>query len=371
MDPGFGIIDCHGHIFPPLGEACGFATAAEHLLHQQRAMHVHGNQPYRRASDHALVKERILWKADDPSEAGRARDTGFRVGRFGRFEWGRGADAQYVQFLPTYMHDLDAPPDEMVVAMDYAGIESVVLQNDHIYGNNAEYFADAAKRFPGRFIGLAQVEEAFAFRDDQMAWLERQARTLGMRGLYFTMTGFFRNGYRMLCDAPEYDEFWRLVARLKLPVVWVHSAKSPAGDYLEEMRRLARIIERHPTLRHVLVHGVPTSLYADERDVVRWPEEIVALLEGGKVWTELLYPIAWGGKMPYPYARALAHVRQVFDRFGPAPLMWGSDMPNVGRYCTYRQAFDYLWNGADFLDDAARRRIFRDNALGLFAPAGA
>ena len=67
----FGIIDCHAHIFPPLAGACGFADAATHLLHQQRAMHEHGNQPYRRARDDAIVTERALWSADDPSVAGR------------------------------------------------------------------------------------------------------------------------------------------------------------------------------------------------------------------------------------------------------------------------------------------------------------
>jgi hypothetical protein len=46
--------------------------------------------------------------------------------------------------------------------------------------------------------------------------------------------------------------------------------------------------------------------------------------------------------------------------------MWGSDMPNVERYCTYSQSLTYLWNHADFLDDTQRRRIFRDNALELF-----
>ena len=236
--PDFEIIDCHGHIFPPLGEACGFPDAATHLRHQQRAMHVHGNQPYRRASDHAIVTDRPLWKADDPSMAGRALDANFRVGRNGRFEWEHRGEAQYVQFLPPYMHDLSAPPDAMVVDMDYSGIRTVVLQNDHIYGDLAAYFAEASARFPGRFIGLAQVDEPFSYRDEQLAKLEREVATLGMRGLYFTMTAFCGNGYANFPDEPLYDPLWRLVARLGLPVFWVHSAKSPAGTYLDEMKRL-------------------------------------------------------------------------------------------------------------------------------------
>ena len=141
-------------------------------------------------------------------------------------------------------------------------------------------------------------------------------RRLGMRGLYFTMTAFFRNGYRILPDDPTFDPLWQTVARLDLPVFWVHSAKSPAGDYLDEMRRLGRIVDRHPAIRHVLVHGVPTGLYADEGDRIVWPEAIAELLDRRPVWTEVLYPIAWGGRMPYPYARAQHHFRQTYERFG-------------------------------------------------------
>ncbi|MBI1777184.1 MAG: amidohydrolase [Proteobacteria bacterium] len=362
----YEIVDCHGHIFPPLAGACGFPDAATHLLHQQRAMHVHGNQPYRRRSDHAAVTQRDLWQADDPSEAGRATDVGFRVGRFGRFEWERAGEGCYVQFLPPHMHDLHAPPEGMAVEMTYAGIGTVVLQNDHIYGNLAEYFADAIRRWPGRFIGLAQVDEATAYQDDQLAALEDQVSRLGMRGLYFTMTAYFRNGYRMLCDDPTYDPLWRLVKRLDLPVFWVHAAKSPAGSYVDEMRRLRRILDRHPGIRHVLIHGVPTSLYADAEDRITWPDEIADVLDQYPVWSEVLYPIAWGGKMDYPYARARTHIRQIYDRFGPGKLIWGSDMPNVARYCTYRQALSYVWDHCDFLSAEDRRRIFRDNTLGLF-----
>jgi predicted TIM-barrel fold metal-dependent hydrolase len=87
------------------------------------------------------------------------------------------------------------------------------------------------------------------------------------------------------------------------------------------------------------------------------------------VLAELLYPISWGGKFEYPYDNALVHFRQLVDRFGPQRFIWGSDMPNVERYCTYRQTLTYVWDHADFLDTAARRAIFRDNALGLFRDA--
>jgi predicted TIM-barrel fold metal-dependent hydrolase len=361
----FGIVDGHAHIFPPLAGACGFADAATHLLHQQRAMHEHGNQPYRRASDDAIVTGRPLWSAKDSSVAGR-REANFRVGRCGRFEWESYGGVEYVQFLPPYMADMSAPAEVIVQQMHYAGIATAILQNDHIYGDSAEEFAAAAQRYPGRFIGLAQVQESWAYQDNEIARLVDQVERLGMAGLYFTYSGLFRNGYATRPSDSAYDPLWQTVARLDLPVWWVHRDNSPFGRYEDELEELARILERHPTLRSVLVHGLPTLRYAESGDRLILPPVVERLMTQMPVLAELLYPISWGGKFEYPYDRALGHFRQLVDRFGPRRFVWGSDMPNVERYCTYRQSLTYVWDHADFLDTAARRAIFRDNALGLF-----
>ena len=362
----FPIIDGHCHIFPPLGGASGFADVATHRLHQQRAMHMHGNQPYRRLRDHAVVLERMLWDARDPSEAGRAPDVAFAPGRCGRLEWEKAGERYYVQFLPPYMQKLSAPAEVIAAQMDHAGIAVSILQNDHIYGNLAEDFAAAAASHPGRFIGLAQVEEAFAYQDEQIAALQHQVGQFDMAGLYFTTTGLFRSGYRPLHDDRLYDPFWREVERLDLPVFWVQSAHSPIGGYIDEMTCLAHLMERFPKLRHVLVHGVPTALYADAQDRVTLPDIVDRLMRSGRVWSELLYPIACGGKENYPYTRAARQFRQLFDLYGASRFIWGSDMPNVERYCTYRQSLSYAWDHFDFLDKQARQAIFRENALSLF-----
>ena len=361
------LVDGHCHIFPPLAGASGFPDVATHRLHQQRAMHVHRNQPYRRLRDNVIVSERMLWNANDPSEAGRASDVAFTPGQCGRLEWEKAGEKYYVQFLPPYMQDLSAPAEVIATQMDYAGIAVSILQNDHIYGNLAETFMAAGRSHPGRFIGLAQVEEAFAYRDDQIAALHHQISKLGMAGLYFTTTGLFRSGYKPLPDDRLYTPFWREVERLDLPIFWVQSAKSSVGSYVDEISCLTRLMEGFPKLRHVLVHGVPTALYADAQDRITLPDIVDRVMRSGRVWSELLYPIAWGGKENYPYARAAGHFRQLFDAYGADRFIWGSDMPNVERYCTYRQSLTYAWDYFDFLDENARQMIFRTNALGLFA----
>lgn len=360
------IVDCHAHIFPPLAGASGFTSAELHLRFQQRAMHLHGNQPVRRLRDHAIVTDRHLWDANNPSEGGRATNVDFKVGRCGRYEWQKDGERYYVQFLPPSMVDMAAPPEFMLTEMDYAGVETAILQNDHIYGNLAEYFAEAAAKNPGRFIGLAQVEEAFAYRDDQMSLLKDQVERLGMKGLYFTFAGFFRNGYSVYYNDPEFDPFWRLVASLNIPVFWVFVNKSPRGDFPQQLKEFRAWHERFPTIRSVLVHGLPTHSFADDKDKLSFPDYVTALFEELPVYSEVLYPIMWAGRMNFPYPRAQSHFRQLYDRFGPDRLIWGSDMPNVSRYCTYRQTLTYLLDYSDFLPDADRQKIFHDTTLSLF-----
>ena len=357
------IIDCHAHIFPPAAGAAGFADVALHRLHQQRAMHMHGNQPYRRLHDMEIVTDRMLWDAEDPSPAG-AKDVAFSAGAFGRFQWSKDGEDYYVQFLPPWMEDLSMSADRLVAMMDHAGIATTVLQNDHIYGNLAEYFSEAMTRYPQRFIGLAQVEEAFAYRDTEIARLHDQIGRLKMRGLYFTTTGLFRSGYQPMHTDKAYDPFWAEVEKLGIPVSWVQSAKSPVGTYEDELRHLEIIIGKFPKIRHVLVHGLPTSLYADDKGRLTFPAIVTTLMTEAPVMAEILYPIAVGRKTKYPFAESHTHIQQLIDTFGASRFMWGSDGPNVERYCTYEQSLSYFHFGN--LSPADARGILRDNALAFY-----
>ena len=359
------VVDCHAHFFPPAAGASGFPDVESHRIHQQRAMHMHGNQPYRRLRDNRVVTERMLWDADDPSPAG-AKDVAFSAGSFGRFQWKKDEEDYYVQFLPPWMEDLSLSPEKLIASMDHAGIATAVLQNDHIYGNLAEHFAQAAADYPGRLIGLAQVEEGFAYQDAEIARLKDQIGRLKMAGLYFTTTGLFRSGYKPMHSDKIYDSFWAEVERLNIPVSWVQSARSPVGSYDDELRHLEAIIAKFPKIRHVLVHGLPTSLYADEKGKLTFPGIVKTLMTQAPVMAELLYPIAVGGKMEYPYTKMHGHIQQLLDTFGAGRFMWGSDSPNVERYCTYAQSLTYFTNHFGHLPQADMNAILRDNALRVY-----
>ena len=253
--------------------------------------------------------------------------------------------------------------------------QSVVLQNDHIYGNLAEYFAAAAKRYPGPLHrprpgrGGRSPTATTRWRGSS----EQVARARHARALLHD-------------DRPLPQRLPHAVRRSRLRCVLEGGgaarscrcsgcirAKSPVGNYEDEMRHLARIIERHPTLRHVLVHGVPTALYADERRRRALAAEIVdgCSTAAGSGPRSSIRSRGAGG-MTTPIARALSHVRQLYR-----PLRTGAADVGLG----HAECRALLHLPAGLRLSLERRRfprrrprggaIFRDNALALFKPGGA
>ncbi|MDF1521874.1 MAG: amidohydrolase family protein [Trueperaceae bacterium] len=361
------VVDAHAHVLPYLGGPAGFASTGERLLYAQRAMHTHGAQPARRMRDHARVETKTLWDQADPGPSGR-RAVDFRAGRFGRYEWRVNGEDHYVQFMPPSLQTMEAPPDFMIAQMDYAGIDVAVLQNDHIYGSLNEYFAAAALQHPGRFVGLAQVEEPLAYQDEQIARLRDAVLRLGMRGLYFTTSTFFTSGYRTYYTDDAFTPFWDVVRDLGLSVFFVFSAASPIGGFDEEMRRFRAWLDRYPSVPTVLVHGLPDGHCLEAGGRLVLPDPLRDALGSFPIHAEVLFPIKWGGIWDYPYPQAMDLLRQYIDLFGATRLVWGSDMPNVERYCTYRQSLTYVRDYADFLSADDLSGILGGNALGLLRP---
>jgi predicted TIM-barrel fold metal-dependent hydrolase len=73
-------------------------------------------------------------------------------------------------------------------------------------------------------------------------------------------------------------------------------------------------------------------------------------------------PIAVGGKAKYPFWKSHTHIQHMIETFGADRLMWGSDGPNVERYCTNAQFLSNFTNHFGNLSAGDLRGILRDNA---------
>jgi predicted TIM-barrel fold metal-dependent hydrolase len=355
------IIDGHAHIFPFLGGGNGFPSVQDHLRVLQLYMVGH-SQPVRRLRDHNIVTEETL--ADLPLDRPeRLRDVGFHVGEHGRFLWRHQGEELYIHFMPPSLQTNAFPAEALLAQMAYVGVDAAVLQNAHLYGRLNEYFAAAMARYPGRFIGLAEVDEPNADSDAELRSLQAAVHTLGLKGLYYANRGFLFDNYRHSFDHPRYEVLWETVRALGIPVFWelfgvpVHDDAS----YLRELDRLVRWATRYRDIVPVLVHGISPHFLAGNLE-----EPIARLLRTEQIWIEVLYPIRWGHTHEYPYTELQPAIRELYHRAGAHRLVWGSDMPNVERNCTYRQSLDYLRRHCTCIPPADMQRIVGENLRELF-----
>ena len=335
------IIDGHAYCFPPLGEANGFPSAQEHLRYLQREMADH-HQPVWRLRDGALGDNRMLADPQDDTLRG-LKEVDFRAGGYGRFVWTVEGEAYAKQYLPPYLANLSHPPEMLVAQMDYVGISRAVLHAHPIMGFLNDYLADCVQRYPERLLALANIPEWKIERDPKGAVAEvERAYAKGLHGLQFSVHNRYRYGVRDSWDAPACRPFWNGVSALSKPVFFTICAPCPGStpeDYLAQLQIWQGWLRRYPDLPAVLTHGFPWRLFLAE-DGLHLPDALFEPFKASNAILELLFHISLGNVWDYPYTKLYPTIVELVERLGAERLMWGTDMPNVERFCTYRQTLD-------------------------------
>jgi len=370
-------------MFPYLGGASGFDSAETHLLYWQQAIASNPATAVRRVQDNALVEDEALWGMWDEDEPGLkgAQDVNFRPRRFGRFEWTKDGVDYYVHVYAPSLQDMEASPEFMLAQMDWAGVDMAVLQNPSLYGRLNDYIAEAVKKYPHRFVGQVQVKSMEAYKESEINELRRAVKELGLTGgLYYSGGTFWENAFRDHIDDEKYFPFWEEVRDLGIPVSWdlglgaIRDPERPGGStydqYLNQMGRFDNWLDRFPEIPCVLVHGVLLRVFSvNDRVVI--PEEVWEIWRKPNIHLEVLFPIQVSYPRPgasewdYPYPQARLIIKELYERLGPEKLLWGSDMPNVERNCTYKQSLDYLVRYCDFIPAKEMDLIIGGNAARL------
>jgi predicted TIM-barrel fold metal-dependent hydrolase len=106
--------------------------------------------------------------------------------------------------------------------------------------------------------------------------------------------------------------------------------------------------------------GPPVGFYGRSG---RWefPDEVLSAYRHPNLSIEVMFPITWGGTWDYPYPEAQELIRGMRDLLGASKLVWGSDAPNVERFCTYKQSLDYVRNYCSFLSATEKDLILGRN----------
>ena len=357
------IVDCHAHVFAHWAGACGHPSSTVHLKYLQKVV----TRPWAkafRARDGHEIKPTMLFRSGDNTWDGLT-DVGFRVGRFGQLVFSWDGEDYYVQYLPVGMQELACPPELMLAQMTYAAVDHCILQAGGGYGMMNDYNAFTQHQYPQKFSGLLNIDEPLADRADTLAEVDRAVNVLGLRGLYYAQD-FSRHGYSRNVNHPAFGAFWDKIVGYRLPV-FIELSSTPNYDragYIANLLALDELLLRYPDHRFLLVMGPPVAYFAVSG---RWdfPPEALTVYNRDNLQIEIMFPISWGGIWDYPYPEAQQLIRGLRDTFGAAKLVWGSDMPNVERFCTYRQCVDYVRKHCSFLSDREKELILGRNAADL------
>ena len=361
------IIDSHAHIFEKWSGACGLSSRALHWRYLQKNLCRPAAKVFRH-HDGAPSNAGHLFRAGTYAWDGLRDDIDFRVGPHGRIEFTIEGEDHYVQYMPVAMAEIESTPEFMITQMNAAGVDHCILQAGFTYGYMNDYNALAQRQYPGRFTGLFHVDEA---RVDQEFWMSETRRAiekLGLTGLYYQLEHFSRYDFDVWFDDRRFDGFWSLIEESRLPVVFEITAipRYDRASCVEVFRRLAAMLDRYPNLSWVIGTAPPVGFFATDG---RWdfPAEVERVYRHDNVLLEICFPISWAGIWDYPFPEAQALLRDLRDKLGAEKLAWGSDMPNVERFCTYKQSLDYVRRHCDFLPSRERDLVLGGNLARVFA----
>jgi predicted TIM-barrel fold metal-dependent hydrolase len=359
------IVDCHAHIFTHWIGACGHPTRDVHNKYLQRMITRTVAATFR-TSDWAKADTRALYRQGDAGWSG-LEDVDFRVGRFGQLEFTHEGHDHAIQYMPVGMQEMTAPPELMLAQMMYAGVDHCLLQAGGAYGAMTGMNASAQRQYPARMTGLMHVDEAMAGQPAQLAEIDHAHNALGLGGLYFNVDSLSRHGFPWPLDAPEMEPFWDKLARLGI-VLCLELSSGPTYDkagYMAHIGALRRVLIRHRDLRLHLAMSPPVAYFA-RNGRYEFPDEVLAVYRHEHAVLEVVFPITYGGVWDYPYPEAQALIQSLRGQLGADRLVWGSDMPNVERFCTYKQSLDYVRRYCPFLTAREKDLILGETCAAFY-----
>lgn len=353
------IIDAHVHVFPNQAGTAGYKDVETHLMVLRRFME--DAKMWRRMSSNT-IDEKYTPYTDE--------DINFRVGKFGRYYWTKHGKECWLQRFPAIMVEMEWSPEQMIACMDESGVDKAVLQAEYMEPNyGREYFAKCVKKWPDRFIGTINIDydinKSEEYRQCELKKMRDSVLKDGMRGVY---QGYPR---QQKADDDKFDPLWAEMSNLKIPhIFW--TGFTAKREYLGSLNSIITVLKKFPNLNVVITHLGGNIKPPSDPNYTDTPNELLSLLKLPNTYFEIGYILAfqnwavWKENSEYPYPLHNKIIKRVYDEVGAERLLFGSDIPNLYRMCTYKQCLDVIRLHFDFLSEEERNLVLGGNAARLY-----
>jgi len=284
------------------------------------------------------------------------RDGGVKIEPLG-FGMVREGDITY-RFLPPEYKDHQVPIEIALAHMNENGIDKGVLLQNPCYGDQRDYLKEVQKNNPGRFVVLGLIDPRNP--EEVVRQMEELTKNYGVVGFKIEVPDV-----PFLLD--ESDFLWEKI--LDLDAVVALDLGWRDGPFNYNIDRFENVMKKYPKMKTVLCH-LGVSKLSDLSQQYPFPlmQKTLSLLEINK---DNLYFDFSGmqGTEPeadYPWPRSLSYLKAVKEHWGLDRVMWGSDMPMILRYCTYRETLTCYTNHCDFLSSEDYEKILYSNAEHIY-----
>ena len=146
-------------------------------------------------------------------------DVNFRIDReAGRVLWDWEGETWTKHFYPPNLRNLEFTPESLIGEMDYAGVQRVLLHTNPMLGRDNGYQAQCVRRYPGRILSMAGLDEHRIHSDPEeaIAGITEAIRGLGLDAIKFGSYGYDLSPEPW--DGGPYEPFWDAVSALGAPV---------------------------------------------------------------------------------------------------------------------------------------------------------
>jgi len=252
--------------------------------------------------------------------------------------------------MPATLLDSAARAEFVLAEFDAAGVDTGVVVQEYLDGEQNNYMLKIAKKYPGRFFmhGLPNFYKPGA--------VAREASKLfakGFRGLKFP-AGHFAAVKLELDDK-------RLMPIYEQMEAEGHVMSIDLDTGALQVPAMERILKAHPKLKVAVGHfGLVTRGKKDEwlTQIRLAKHENVYIESGGIIW--LFRHEGW------PFPGAIAAFKRAIKEVGVEKLMWGSDWPRTMVDFTYRQSISFIRDRENGLSPEQKAAILGGNAARLY-----
>jgi predicted TIM-barrel fold metal-dependent hydrolase len=249
---------------------------------------------------------------------------------------------------------LQMSPESFTVAelqkqMKPVGVNRVVLIQMSFYGYDNSYMLDAIRKHPGKFSGVAVIDQDGKRPDLEMLKLKR----MGCRG--FRIYAKNKDRANWLTSESMHSMFTTGAAE----GLAMCCLMDPA-----ELSALDRMCRDFPDTTVVIDHlcRIGVSGTIDPKDVTA----LCHLARHKNIFVKVSAFYALGKKKP-PYHDLAPMIKRVYEAFGPQRLMWATDCPfQVDPGHTYKESIDLVKRGLDYLSKDDKEWLLRKTAEKVF-----